>query len=232
MIPLGVLASARVEAAGGWTPASLPTLHAWWDPSDAATITQSGGLVSQMADKSGSGLHMVASAGAMPTWGASTQNGLYTLDYTIDASDAMYTSGVGGLTQPFTVATVVKLTITSGSTYIFTTPSAPFFYCYAGELRLYQTATGPARAADTSWHIHTATFDGTTSKLRIDGGSEVSGGIGGTGIGTSFILGAISATGNSDISGYIAETVVCSGVLAGSDLTSLEAYLQAKWSIA
>ena len=47
----------QVDAAV-WTPASLGgTLGLWLDASDAASITSSGGLVSQWSDKSGNGRH-------------------------------------------------------------------------------------------------------------------------------------------------------------------------------
>jgi hypothetical protein len=43
-----------MTAAAPWTPESITTL-AWYDPSDPATITASGGTVSELADKSGNG---------------------------------------------------------------------------------------------------------------------------------------------------------------------------------
>ncbi|OVE77886.1 hypothetical protein BVX99_01360, partial [bacterium F16] len=51
-------------ASSPWTPAEL-TLQAWYDAADASSITQSGGTVSQLNDKSGSGNH--ASNGTIAT---------------------------------------------------------------------------------------------------------------------------------------------------------------------
>lgn len=45
-------------------------LVAWYDPSDAATVTQSGGLVSQLNDKSGNGYHLTAAGTARPAYSA------------------------------------------------------------------------------------------------------------------------------------------------------------------
>lgn len=45
-------------------------LAAWYDPSDAISITQSGGLVSQINDKSGNNYHLTATGTARPTYSA------------------------------------------------------------------------------------------------------------------------------------------------------------------
>ena len=67
-----------------WTPDSHPGLMAWYDASDAASITQVGGVVSQVADKSGSGRHVVATGTAQPSVGVFQLNGRNTLTFTTD----------------------------------------------------------------------------------------------------------------------------------------------------
>jgi hypothetical protein len=47
----------------------------WLDAADAATVNQSGGLVSQVNDKSGNGRTFTASGGARPTYTANALNG-------------------------------------------------------------------------------------------------------------------------------------------------------------
>lgn len=70
-------------AAGGFNPGSISGLVAWYDASDAASITASGGLVSQWNDKSGHGYHLTQATGVQqPTTGTRTQNGLNVLDFT------------------------------------------------------------------------------------------------------------------------------------------------------
>lgn len=65
-----------------WTPASITTA-AWYDASDESTITESGGSVSQLDDKSGNGNHVSQGTGAnQPTTGTRTVNGLNVLDFT------------------------------------------------------------------------------------------------------------------------------------------------------
>lgn len=62
---LSSVAAIAPGAAAAWTPASLSTLPAiWFDAQDGATITQSGGNVSQVSDKSGNALHATQATGA------------------------------------------------------------------------------------------------------------------------------------------------------------------------
>lgn len=67
-----------------WTPEHLDLL-AWSDAADTATITHSGGAVSQWNDKSGNGYHVSQANGAyQPTTGSRTIGGLNALDFAID----------------------------------------------------------------------------------------------------------------------------------------------------
>lgn len=77
LAPHAVLMTKRATVAA-WTPASAGSLLlAHHDASDAATITQSGGAVSQWNDKSGKNYHALQATGAnRPLTGTRTVNGL------------------------------------------------------------------------------------------------------------------------------------------------------------
>ena len=65
-----------------WTPASTTTA-AWFDASDASTITSSGGAVSQWNDKSGNSYNLTQGTGAaQPVTGSSTINSLNAMTWT------------------------------------------------------------------------------------------------------------------------------------------------------
>lgn len=54
-----------------WTPLDLGSaLVAWYDPSDAATVHTTGGVIDSIDDKSGNGNTLVASGTARPAYGA------------------------------------------------------------------------------------------------------------------------------------------------------------------
>lgn len=75
-------------AAAPFVPTDLgpSILAAWFSAKDTATITESGGAVSQWNDKSGNGNHIVQATGAnKPTTGANTLNGFNVL--TLDGGD-------------------------------------------------------------------------------------------------------------------------------------------------
>jgi len=96
LIPLGTLAS----AGGGWTPAELTNVAAWYDASDTATITSSSNLVSQWNDKSANAKNLVqASSGNQPSTGLSTQNGRNLIQFA--DSKALQATGTAGYWAPF-----------------------------------------------------------------------------------------------------------------------------------
>jgi hypothetical protein len=76
-IGLGLtLTHSNGTASAPWTPAALPGLVAWYDASDAATITLNGSNVAQWDDKSGNGQNVYQSMAAhQPTYTASGLNG-------------------------------------------------------------------------------------------------------------------------------------------------------------
>jgi lysophospholipase L1-like esterase len=68
-------------------------LIAWYDPSDAATVTQSGGLVSQVNDKSGHAHHLTATGTQRPTYSATAIQGQPGLVFN-GSTNVMTASGV------------------------------------------------------------------------------------------------------------------------------------------
>lgn len=75
---------ARSAASGGmgsFSPASDGALISWWDASDTATITETGGALSIWSDKAGSS-NLIQNAGArQPTTGVRMLNGLNVIDF-------------------------------------------------------------------------------------------------------------------------------------------------------
>lgn len=102
MIPLGILASAYRSA---FTPSDLTGLQLWLDASDAATITQTSGSVSQWSDKSGNSLHVTqGTATNQPKSNTATQNGLTVLDF--DANDNLARTSASNLGRNVGAVTV------------------------------------------------------------------------------------------------------------------------------
>jgi hypothetical protein len=77
-----------------WSPSQISTV-AWYDASDASTITESGGNVSQWNDKSGNNRHMTQGNGSnQPKWGVgATINGMPVMHYE-GTFDEMFIDGM------------------------------------------------------------------------------------------------------------------------------------------
>ena len=101
--------SYRFAAASGgtlWTPTQITTAL-WLDAADAATITSSGGLVSQWNDKSGNARHATQStSGARPIYGATQFNSLPGV--TFDGTDDTMTHGCSQ-SSAYTLIAVYKV---------------------------------------------------------------------------------------------------------------------------
>lgn len=96
---LGVRQGRRRFLIGAFTPAQLPGVSAWYDPSDMSTlfqdvamtvpVTAAGQSVAVMRDKSPNGRHMMqATVGFQPIYGTDGAYGYLTFDGTDDAMSA------------------------------------------------------------------------------------------------------------------------------------------------
>lgn len=99
-----------------WTPALTNTV-AWYDPSDASTITDTGGLVDQLDDKSGNANHVTATLLQRPITATSTINGLNVLEYdgTSLLEQSVFNLPASGNHSVFAVCTVNSVTSTFDS---------------------------------------------------------------------------------------------------------------------
>lgn len=226
MIPLGLYGAARPVASIEWSPLDLPGLWGWWDASDEATITESGGTVSAIADKSGNARHLIATGSPTIT----TINGVPAVAVTA-TSDYLVTSELGGASgvQPVVSAGVVqKYTALSNFNHLVTPFQWRVLYHNTTVWTSYGGAGGAIAstvARDTNPHYATAVRNGSSSRFRIDGAGEWTG-----------TLEANSnnhpvRVGGSGVTGIFGELAVCIGALSTSDLESFETYVAAKWGL-
>lgn len=227
MIPLGLYGAARPVSASGWSPADLASdLVAWYDAADSATLTASAGVVSQWRDKSDNAHHL-APWNTGPVTGSETQNGLNVVSFTADPMGSAVTS----LAQPFTVAWVGKYGTAEWTPAVSLGADVPSFSIYHGGgtwLAYSGTALTTATAYDTSPHLFVSVHNGGSSSARLDAASIAAGNAGTNGIS---LINLGSANNAGGITGWLAEVVVATGALTGSDLANLEAYLADKWGI-
>jgi len=198
-----------------WTPLSIPTLHTWYDPTEAAL---SGANITSIPDKSGNDHHLTTVTGA-PTYSATGLNG--NPGMVLNGSSRIKTAafpamGTGPLTVFFTgrhtatgiasffdgIAADNNLSVTAAPT------SAPAGY---GLVRA-GGAVQPPGTGDTLPHVFCAEFNGASSKLYIDGVLYSSGTTLSTDVVTGLTLGGRAVATNRYITGAIGDFILMSGL--------------------
>lgn len=237
-------ASARgdltVTHAAGFTPASIAGLQAWWDASNAGSITASAGAVSQWNDLSGNGRHLVQGTGSRQlVTGADTQNGKNVMTCGGTTGTRMATAAGFTLAQPFTVIFAVYVIDPQPVTYSHLLNSnADTVQCYVtssgnpvAQTMYAGTELKPAAAAFSGPQLVFFTFNGASSSVRVNGGARTaSGAAGSTGLSGVLTLLGYSTDGFS-FKGRAFEMLVYNSAIAGTNLTNLETYFNPKWAI-
>ena len=226
-----------------WEPA-MTNLKAWYDASDASTITESSSVVSQVDDKSGNGFHLnVLTANKVgPKTGVRTLNNLNVLTWDVPnqvLENISFSHNQASI--PLCIAVVFKADLDGNQDFIFagTTSSS------VGDkmaLRRYNvsngfqilggsgtgTNIGMGSGANTVLEGETymvlSKLNSSNSQIRIDGRLKNTGNIGTNNL-NAIKLGA-NAIGGSNLKGYIAELVFFED---SSVQEKMEGYLAHKW---
>lgn len=239
----------QITAANGISPnAQSPTLTIitttgppltqtlrWFDPSDATTVTQAGGLCSVLADKTGHSTGLGASGALRPT--VSTIGALQALSF---AAGNDMNSDPLSQPQPLTVFIVVQAsasTVTAAAsantealgTSTGTTP-AVFGAVPSAHWAMYNGTTLESTVVmDTAVHVLCGVFNGATSTLELDGVQIAAGQTGSAGfVSGNIALGATTGQ-TSPWLGKIGEIIYYASALSSSDRVSVQSYLSAKW---
>jgi hypothetical protein len=219
---------------GGFTPTSLPNLLVWLDGADVSTITRSGGLISQWADKSGNANHATQATGAnQPSYGASQINGLSCPVFAGSPDSLTLTTPIPWANTNLFVVTrmasgatdgvflgnsgALELWGLSGGLYQIANPGSTFYNGYS---------------PDGNAHLYSATLTGSPNTTYIDGTLFTPVGYtdpNGACSDTIDTIGAYSAGANLDAP--LGEVLIYSPPLTSGQVTEILAYLDAKWGL-
>jgi hypothetical protein len=256
-IGLGIGLSRGGSAPPAWSPADL-TPHVWLSAADLSSLYQDGGKttavtsdgqsVGSYGDKSGNGHDFSGAGGARPTYQATGVAGRPGVQWD-DGDDALTCSPAFCPSGAQTIALVFKLSSVPGAAEFdglidlsTGSRSTLFFVCnYAGYTPICfgvaYTGSGAGIGftwtPDTNAHTLLITYNGgdphsaASYQAWLDG-SPVTLSTTGT-----FSLSSNASIGNSGAGGYplgglLSELVIAPGVVAGADLTELQAYLASK----
>lgn len=230
----GALRVVSQAPAGGWTPADITGLGAWYDASDLASLTLDGsGYCSEWRDLSGNGRHLSQGTGsAQPRSGVRTQNGLPVLDF--DGNDSMSVA-FSTLSQPNTVLAVVVTDRTGSSDTIFDATHPEFrntvwaaltniWYIYAGN------SVDTTRSTPPGARQITILYNGASSKF-YENGTQYGGALDAGGLGMNGFRVGGNALGGAFLDGALAELVLINGLASDDDIAVLSAYCAAKWGL-
>ncbi len=236
-----------------FTPPAISGLAAWWDASDAASITESSGAVSQWSDKSGNAHHLTqSSSGKKPTTGTRTKNSLNVIDFdgTDDqfvASTFLYALGSMSAFVVFVVDADPTQTLSTlisehanganGNELTFRYKSSNLNVALTESASpRYELDSATGDPTDGSYHIASWTDSTTAVSYQVD--SQTAGTTSytraGSFSGASFSVGGADLlAGNSPRAhnGTIAEIIIYDSVISGGDITLVKNYLIAKWAI-
>jgi hypothetical protein len=212
----------------------------WWDASDSSTVTTSGSEVTSVTDKSGNGytLEPLVTNSTGPSYGTRTLNGLNVFEFTETNYNVLENNSFSWdqANNALGFAIVYRLDDDGLDDQDFLVSGTES-----------STRIGIRRLSDGRWQILSsggsittssylgtepvtqmmvARFNGSSSSIRIDGNTEVFGGIG------SVPFSSLNINGNyieqQGLGGFIAEIVFFSDL---TETQKIEGYLAHKWGI-
>jgi hypothetical protein len=235
--------------AGAVTAASSPTEISgcvlWLDGADNATITASGGLVSQWTDKSATGAVLTASGSARPTLSSTGFNSRQALVFngtsTNMASSSAFTAtnGLSGMTRiavcahtTNTVGALARVYDGGSDSFLFMNGSARAYVSNGGNFVSYNPN---GSTSILSAGLYADTYSASALSF-YSSGAGVSGTVTGTipattGSGSPTLHVGSNIGANSFWNGPVAEIVYFNRALTRAELARVEAYLAAKWGI-
>ena len=219
------------RAATTWTPASLPSLAAWYRAD--LGVTESGGNVTAWADQSGNGRDL--SGGSPDLEATGGPNSTPTISFVAGNSDKL-TCTFSSMSHPLHLFAVMRAITTSGVAGLLTggaigqrfhdtqSPS-PLVYFGGSTLQ-----PGVGWTDDSNHHLWEYRVNGTSSSV-IRGATTMIGT--GTSPGTSGLTGI--TVGQLLTQGYgslkLAELILCNVDISGGDLTSLRSYVNTRYGL-
>ncbi|MDA9120257.1 hypothetical protein N9J83_09005, partial [Opitutales bacterium] len=211
-------------------------LSLWLDASDASTITETNGSVSQWADKSGNGNHAVQENEARkPTFGSITLDGKTVINF--DGSSDFLDSPNLSISQPYTFAIVAKTNNNStGRDFLFDQSGSGggrsiIAMDFNGKIQLWANSWGNTNfSTPFDFFVLSAVFNSSDSSLSLNGNNVANLNPGTSSLNGGVRIGAHQNTADF-LKGSIAEFLIFNENLNSSARASVEAYIAHKWGL-
>ncbi len=223
-----------------FNPTAIANCALWLDASDAATITSSGGAVSQWNDKSGNGNNATQGTGAnQPNTGTDTINGKNVIKF-VSPREFDLPSGLYNVPNGSNSLFIVEKSIAAGPYIIINgvnSVNANGYTINFGEgvgvdQRQYKHGVGfniNTDALTTATHIQGWIRNGSSNKIFEDGNVLGTAANATSSVLTSLTLGGNGNAGSRHFQGDIAEVIIYSTNLSNAQANTVGNYLAAKW---
>jgi hypothetical protein len=219
----------------GFTPASLTGLVAWYDAFDASSFTYSSGTrVSQWADKSGAGRHLVQATTTKQPSRSGTQNGLPAVVFSNTRHDRLTPTTWTNLDNPYSQFVVIRFDGDFVSQDAIQSDGHTAIARQGGNSMEIWTESYGAYVALTTGRCYVVSMgiNGAASKYRLDGTVFNSGNSGVGGLYSNWGMGgAPSRPTTNSLHGQICEHVVYNRLLSDAELDQVDAHLKTKWGV-
>lgn len=219
-----------VPSAVAFTPADLSPAF-WYDASNSGSITLNGSNVSQWNDLSGNSRHLTqGTAASQPAYVSAGQNGLNIVTFD-GVDDALSRATTPALSQPFSIWMAMKFTTVTAGYRPISSGSTVQVLLSGSNLQLFAgTSATAAGTESTTAVVYGMVFNGSTSILRRNGVADANSGSLAVSTGSIAGLSLASRGGTAFFSALsVFEVVGVAGQISAGSMTSLEAYLKAKW---
>lgn len=223
---------------GGFSPVNIAGLKLWFDASDASTITQSGGAVSQWNDKSANANHMTQATGsAQPTIQTAAQNGLNTIRFTASAVQTMLLNSSVNVDSAHTNISVIRRGGPTGANIVElfcnTATLCMTLQWYSDTNFNHEDSSGfqeSSAVASTAYNLISGDKTGTTGHWYLNMGSDIGAAHSATNTATLNVDNIGARQNTYYFNGEIAETVLYDSVLSSTNRGLVETYLKNKWA--
>ena len=229
-----------------WTPSEISP-YFWTDPSDTDTITSSGGLVSNLQDKSGNNRDATQPTGSLqPATNSATVNGLNILEYATSYMSADTVASVlNGVNKQFTLFEIAQRNVGfSGSGWSLSvgdsnTNGNKMLNGYTGSgisRTLVNGSNGNAFVDNTlpvGAYVHSVVYDAATLESRFNGQApDTAVKSAGTISANRFTIGSLGHSSYGQyFDGAIGEVLVFDRALTFVEIQLVEGYLAWKWRL-
>lgn len=207
----------------------------FWARSDQGITKDGSDLVSQWNDISGNARHLTEATNK-PLWVDTLINGYPAIRF--DGSNDVLTSTSFSLSQPMTVFIVCKIVTHTNLDGIWfgNAGSAPgIFMRSSPSVVIHDTSTGSeiSRNSTAAYELFKAIFNGTSSTLAVNNGSDAATGSSYTSSLTAgFAVGSWGAAAGSRFGNIeVAEIAIYNSAITGANLTALNAYFGSRYGI-